>query len=136
MASAGADVYGIDIDMERIGFARNNLRERYMDVVDRVRFDAIEISDVMPDQSFDLAVSKDTFEHVSEIGAVASELYRLLKPGGELWAGFSPLYWSPRATTGSPASRRYCMQSCRAPSSSAQLAAATGTPFAASMTSA
>ena len=95
MASAGADVYGIDIDTERIGFARNNLRERYMDVVDRVRFDAIEISDVLPDQSFDLAVSKDTFEHVSEIGAVASELYRLLKPGGELWAGFSPLYWSP-----------------------------------------
>ena len=95
MASAGADVYGIDIDTERIGFARNNLRERYMDFVDRVRFDAIEISDVLPDQSFDPAVSKSTFEHVSEIGAVASELYRLLKPGGELWAGFSPLYWSP-----------------------------------------
>jgi ubiquinone/menaquinone biosynthesis C-methylase UbiE len=95
LARAGADVYGVDIDTERIVFARDNLRERYPDVADRVRFDAAPIAHVQPDQSFDLAVSKDTFEHVSEIGAVARDLYRLLKPGGELWAGFSPLYWSP-----------------------------------------
>lgn len=95
MAGAGADVYGVDVDAERIGFARDNLRERYTDAAHRVRFDAIDIADVPGDQSFDLAVSKDTFEHVSAMGTVACELYRLLKPGGELWAGFSPLYWSP-----------------------------------------
>jgi SAM-dependent methyltransferase len=82
LARAGADVYGVDIDTERIVFARDNLRERYPDVADRVRFDAAPIAHVQPDQSFDLAVSKDTFEHVSEIGAVGRLFASLLEPYG------------------------------------------------------
>jgi len=95
MARAGADVYGVDLNAEGIEFARDNLRERYADVAARVRFDVIDVAAIQRDQQFDIAVSKDTFEHVSHMEAMCRAVYRLLKPGGQLWAGFSPLYWSP-----------------------------------------
>jgi len=106
MARAGSDVLGIDLNRELVDFARENLQERHADVVDRVGFQLVDIADLTPDMQFDIAVSKDTFEHVENMGAMLRNIHRLLKPGGTLWAGFSPLYYSPNGDhrrTGLPA---------------------------------
>jgi SAM-dependent methyltransferase len=45
--------------------------------------------------SFDLAITYNTFEHIEDPGAAFAELVRLCKPGGHIHIDFSPLYCSP-----------------------------------------
>ena len=47
--------------------------------------------------SFDLVVSNDVLEHVAEPAAALGELYRVLRPGGELI--FSVPFWIDREAT-------------------------------------
>lgn len=95
LARRGATVLGIDIEPGLVDFARENLRQRFPDLSARVRFVVGDLAGV-EDEDFDLVVSKDTFEHIVDLPGVLGEISRLLRPGGELWAGFSPLYFSPR----------------------------------------
>ncbi len=44
---------------------------------------------------FDYVFSKDAFEHILDLEGVVSHIHRLLKPGGQLILGTSPLYFSP-----------------------------------------
>ena len=46
-------------------------------------------------ESFDLAVTYNTFEHIEDPGAAFSELVRLCKRGGYIHIDFNPLYCSP-----------------------------------------
>ena len=46
----------------------------------------------LPDDSIDVAISYDVFEHVSDPGAMLSELRRVLVPGGKLYAAFTPYF--------------------------------------------
>ena len=95
LARAGAEVLGIDLDRDRIAFAQAHVASRHPALQDRLRFEAMDLSDLPAAETFDLALSKDTFEHVEDMPAMAKAIFRVLKPGGQLWAGFSPLYWSP-----------------------------------------
>lgn len=47
-----------------------------------------------PDNSFDVIITYDTFEHVADLSAVMKECYRVLRPKGMLMCIF-PSYWHP-----------------------------------------
>ena len=95
IAQAGAEVRGVDLDEERIRFAQRNVTEKYPELAERLRFDFVDAAELPTDEPFDVIVSKDTFEHVGDLPALLVALHALLKPGGVLYAGFSPLYYSP-----------------------------------------
>src|SRR5690606_28166441 len=91
-------VTGIDLDRDRIRFARAMLKERYARYADRVRFLSSDVAELRGE--FDLVISKDTFEHVEDIDRLLANVWRLLAPGGRLAVGFSPLYYSPKGDHG------------------------------------
>src|SRR4051812_43330510 len=96
MAREGATVVGVDPSGELVAFATENTRERFPDLAERLEFTTRDAGDLEDGGGFDLVVSKDTFEHVADVPALLRSLQRLLRPGGEVWVGFSPLYYSPR----------------------------------------
>ena len=102
-ARSGATVLGVDLDAARIDFAKRNVVENYPELSNRVEFRVVDLV-ASHEQGlsghFDIVLSKDTFEHVDDVQAMLSAIFRLLKPDGELWAGFSPLYWSPKGDHG------------------------------------
>lgn len=96
IARAGADVLGIDLDEGRIAFAERNVAQRFPHLADRLTFRAIDAASLPAEQKFDVIVSKDTFEHVADVAALLRALgERLARPDGLIYAGFSPLYYSP-----------------------------------------
>lgn len=99
-----ARVVGVDLDADRIDFARRHVGERFPEIAGRVAFQAADIATV--DETFDMVISKDTLEHVLDVPAIAAEIRRLLVPGGLLMVGFAPLYWSPFGDHGRFTGRR------------------------------
>ena len=96
IAEAGAEVLGVDLDEGRIAFANRNLTRRFPHLLDRVTFRAVEATSLPVDEPFDVIVSKDTFEHVADVATLLKALgERLVRPHGLIYAGFSPLYYSP-----------------------------------------
>lgn len=93
MAAEGARVLGIDLDAERIGWAREHVTGRH--VSGGLEFRAVDITLLAPRGEYDVIVSKDTFEHVLDLPRVLVAMREALVPGGEIWTGFSPLYYSP-----------------------------------------
>ena len=67
--------------------------QRFPSLADRIQFRCENVLDL--EDQFDLIVSKDAFEHIDDLAGVIDHLHRLLKPGGYLAPGFSPLYFSP-----------------------------------------
>jgi SAM-dependent methyltransferase len=86
LADLGADVLGVDLDLARIDWATRNIG-------DRAEFACVDVTEI--EGEFDFIVSKDTFEHVADVGAMLGHLRDLLAPRGHIWVGFSPLYASP-----------------------------------------
>ena len=70
-------VTGIDIDETAIAHARENYQN------DNLTF---ELGDAMnlqyPDDTFDVAVCSQVYEHVPDAGTMMQEIFRVLKPGG------------------------------------------------------
>jgi SAM-dependent methyltransferase len=96
IAGAGASVLGVDLDAGRVGFANRTMAERFSHLRDRVTFRTVDVTSLPLDEKFDVIVSKDTFEHVADVGSLLTALgERLARPGGLIYAGFSPLYYSP-----------------------------------------
>jgi SAM-dependent methyltransferase len=95
LAQQGGVVVGVDTDAARIEWATRNLAENHPELMDRVTFLAQEAAQLPTSDRFDFVVSKDTFEHVADIGGLLVDLRARLHQDGELWAGFSPLYFSP-----------------------------------------
>ena len=93
LAKRGAEVVGVDTNPERIRWAGRNAAENHPDLT--VTFLSIESTQLPTTERFDLVVSKDTFEHVEDLETVLVDLHARLLPGGRIWAGFSPLYYSP-----------------------------------------
>lgn len=62
-----------------------------------VEFSATSLIDMaeLDDGSVDLCVSDAVFEHCTELGAVLAESFRVLKPGGRLYASYGPLWYAP-----------------------------------------
>ena len=100
MARSGATVVGVDLNEWRVGFANAMLRDRYPELIARTHFTATAARDLPKDEPFEFIVSKDTFEHVDDLDELLESLYQLLKPGGFLIAGSTPLYWSPKGDHG------------------------------------
>jgi len=88
-------VTGIDLDQRRIDFARRHVPTHYPDYAKVVCFEAVDIADLDEAAGFDVVLSKDAFEHVEDLPAAIQHMHRLLKSGGRLLVGFSPLFYSP-----------------------------------------
>lgn len=95
IALAGAEsVLGVDIWEPRVAFGARKVAERFPQL-NNVRFDSTPTDRMEGSERFDVIVSQNTFEHISDIGAALASFNRLLKPGGLAYLGFSPLYHSP-----------------------------------------
>lgn len=96
IAEAGAaEVLGVDVEADPVAFAREIVPERYPALKNKVNFIVEDVRKLTSFGSFDYVLSKDSFEHIEELDTVIATLSRLLKPGGKIVAGFSPLYYSP-----------------------------------------
>lgn len=49
----------------------------------------------LPDDSLDLLLSYNTFEHIADPSAALDEMVRVTRPGGSIFLSFGPLYNSP-----------------------------------------
>lgn len=90
-----ARVDGIDLDVPRIHFARSNVSELYPDLAGTVGFHAVDVCTFGREGEYDIIVSKDSVEHFDRPDRIFKAFARLLRPGGRLLLGFSPLYHSP-----------------------------------------
>lgn len=88
-----AEVIGLDLDSDRIDFAQRILKRDFSRLASTVHFRCEDVMTITG--QFDLIVSKDAFEHIDDLGHVVHHLHGLLRPGGYLAPGFSPLYFSP-----------------------------------------
>lgn len=96
IAQAGASVVGVDLDEGRIAFANRNVAQQFPHLLDRLTFRAVDATSLPVDEPFDVIISKDTFEHVADVASLLRALgERLVRPDGLIYAGFSPLYYSP-----------------------------------------
>jgi len=95
MALKGArEVVGIDIKCPKIAFAESYLSQNYKQLKDIVTFKCCDVSE-LPLDPFNMIVSKNTFEHISDPRSCLDEMKKRLRPGGKVLIGFSPLYNSP-----------------------------------------
>ena len=93
-ARRGAErVLGVDI--QPVEPANTYLHARHPDVEGRVRFVRTDGLGHLPEEAFDLVLSKDSFEHYREPERLVGRMAELLRPGGELVIGFGPLWKSP-----------------------------------------
>lgn len=88
-----ARVVGVDIESVAIDFARRNIDLNYPQFSSVIRFHNGPLEEVT--DSFDLAVSKDSFEHIDDLSGMMRSIAARLNDGGVLVTGFSPLYFSP-----------------------------------------
>jgi SAM-dependent methyltransferase len=96
LAEAGAsEVLGLDLNEERITFASDTVRKRYPGLADKLCFACQDIRTLVQRNHYDYVISKDSFEHIDELASVINSIACILKPGGTLVVGFSPLYYSP-----------------------------------------
>ncbi len=88
-------VTGLDINQTNVQIARSCFAEREPDSSQRPGLVVADAA-AMPfaDNSFDLAISTYTFEHLADPAGVLGEVQRVIKPGGEVFISFPP-YFSP-----------------------------------------
>jgi SAM-dependent methyltransferase len=86
LADAGAHVMGVDLSDHAM----------VPEAAERVQLLVRDAGDLgVEAESVDGIYSFDAFEHFSDPAAILSEAYRVLKPGGTLYASFGPLWFSP-----------------------------------------
>lgn len=86
---------GFDLSGCRIDFARQIVTRRFPNITDKVEFYHADISEINFDEEVDFVISKDTFEHIMDIEQVLLSSKKVMREGGLLITGFSPLYYSP-----------------------------------------
>jgi SAM-dependent methyltransferase len=95
LAQRGAkEVVGLDLDTEAISFASNYVPDAYPALGGKVRFVSHDVAELAGSETFDFVFSKDAFEHILDLKGVVGHIHRLLKLGGRLILGTSPLYFS------------------------------------------
>jgi 2-polyprenyl-3-methyl-5-hydroxy-6-metoxy-1,4-benzoquinol methylase len=85
----------LGVDLQGVEVATKQLSERYPELADRIEYRQIESDADLGDERFDLVISKNTMEHVSDPEGYVAGMTSLLAPGGQLVIGFSPLWKSP-----------------------------------------
>jgi 2-polyprenyl-6-hydroxyphenyl methylase / 3-demethylubiquinone-9 3-methyltransferase len=78
LAAAGAEVVGVDRSLGSLGVARRAVRTRFAPA--QGRLERLPFAD----GSFDAVVAADVLEHLPDLPAAATELARVLAPGGSL----------------------------------------------------
>jgi SAM-dependent methyltransferase len=63
-------------------FTYHDLNLEASDIPNTIIADITDCRDVVPDESFDIVVSSDVFEHIDRPWLAAAEIARILKPGG------------------------------------------------------
>src|SRR5207245_8009444 len=76
-----------------------DIRARYLRA-GRERAEHAKVSDrctfvVRPEQTADVIVAIDSFEHFEDPAAILKEMHRLLNPGGCVLAAFGPTWYHP-----------------------------------------
>lgn len=86
LADAGFDAYGVDVPDVRPGV---ELRlERRPDLRARIIFLDDEEKIPLPDNSVDIILSNNVFEHIPALASTVREAARILKPGGAVYSVF------------------------------------------------
>jgi SAM-dependent methyltransferase len=93
--SGAQQVIGLDLIGSRIEFARSIVAKRFPNIANRIEFQKLNIADIDLEGKVDIVISKDTFEHIMGLDQVLLSVRRVLRSGGLLITGFSPLYYSP-----------------------------------------
>ncbi|MBD2414291.1 class I SAM-dependent methyltransferase [Nostoc calcicola FACHB-3891] len=88
-------VIGLDLISRRIEFARRIVAERFPDIANKIEFHHLDINEIELEDEIDVVISKDTFEHIMNLDQLLLSVRRVLRKGGLLITGFSPLYYSP-----------------------------------------
>lgn len=78
------------IDIQDIGFDKRAAGVG----VKMIKMNAAKLE--FADNSFDLVLSYDAFEHIAHPDIAFAEAYRVAKPGGYIYLNFGPLYLSPK----------------------------------------
>jgi SAM-dependent methyltransferase len=86
-------VVGVDIDTERVQFAIENVKLNYPQYASVIWFHNGRLDEIR--EKFDIAISKDSFEHIDDLSGMMRNIAERLNDGGLLLTGFSPLYFSP-----------------------------------------
>lgn len=90
--SYGCEVVAVDTNLETLKIARNNARQSDVDL-DRLTFtDSIAEQDV---GTFDVVISKDSFEHFPEPEETLKHMATLTHDDGCLLVTFGPPWWAP-----------------------------------------
>jgi SAM-dependent methyltransferase len=93
LAQRGAKrVVGVDVDEERIVFARNKLQAEFSNLAQKIEF---ALPSELKKERFDLVVSQDCFEHYEHPAQVMRTMRSFLVDDGRVLIGFSPLWKSP-----------------------------------------
>jgi SAM-dependent methyltransferase len=85
-------VVGVDVDCTRMEFARSKLGGEYAELAGLVQFRYVE---ELGPELFDVIISKDSFEHITDPEAYITEIVAHMRPGGHLAIGFGPIWKSP-----------------------------------------
>ena len=93
LANNGAElVTGIDLEDKLLSFANANLDTNFNHLKSTIEFKKKDLLNDKLNQEFDLIVSKDTFEHTTNLPEIIDKFYDLLKKDGKAYIGFGPLY--------------------------------------------
>jgi ubiquinone/menaquinone biosynthesis C-methylase UbiE len=84
-------ITGNEISFHRVSVADKSAKQICKD--ERMAF-VVGFGETLPfkDESFDVILSYDVFEHVQDLPKVLAECFRVLKRGGKLYALFPPYY--------------------------------------------
>jgi SAM-dependent methyltransferase len=77
-----------------IAFAQERL-QREPELADVLEFCLVAAEGAELGEHFDVAISKDSFEHIAEPERYLEMLKRYVGPGGDIAIGFGPLWRSP-----------------------------------------
>ena len=93
MAKDGAKIVnGIDLSDKLLKFACSNLSENYSSLEQNIIFEKKNLLNAQFNRQYDLIVTKDTFEHTTNLPEILDKFYDILKTDGKIYAGFGPLY--------------------------------------------
>jgi SAM-dependent methyltransferase len=84
-------VVGVDIDSDRVAFARNKLNSEFSNLSGRIEF---ALPSELGQERFDLVVSEDCFPHYRDPVGVMKSFRDFLGDAGQVVIGFSPLWKS------------------------------------------
>lgn len=84
LAEMGCKVIGVDVSEEMLKIAREKIREKGLNI----EFHQIDVYDIsFNDNEFDAVFSMAAFEFIKEPKQAYNEMFRVLKPGGQLLIG-------------------------------------------------